>query len=67
MFLRFERSGAAIPILVPRVPTPPDSRVSWLHPSVLNINFALCCPIEWQGSTEVEIPVAPEIDGESRR
>jgi hypothetical protein len=24
----------------------PDSRVSWPHQSVLNINFALCCPIE---------------------
>jgi hypothetical protein len=36
-----------------------DSWVSWPHQSVLNINFALCCPIELQGSTETEIPVEP--------
>ena len=35
------------------------SRVSWPHQTVLNINFALCCRIESQGSTEAEIPVAP--------
>jgi len=31
----------------------------WPHQSVLNINFALCCPIELQGSTETEILVEP--------
>jgi hypothetical protein len=37
----------------------PDSRVSWPRQSVLNINFALCCPIESKRKSQLN----PEIDG----
>ena len=41
----------------------PDSRVSWPHQSVLNINFALCRPIESKRKSQLN----PEIDGKRWR
>src|SRR6516164_2703515 len=41
----------------------PDSRVSWPHQSVLNINFALCRPMESKRKSQLN----PEIDGKRWR
>jgi hypothetical protein len=38
----------------------PDGWVSWPRQSVLNINFALCCPIESKRESQLN----PEIDGD---